>query len=167
MKSKIYATILTLSAVVATNATPAQAGCWKAEEARAAKVRDMETMLMVTALRCRTSASSFMDRYNAFVVGNRTVLTAINASLRNHYAERFGKAGSLNAYDGFVTKIANRYGAGVDGLNCADMSSIMDAVASEATSIESLSAVADRASVVPQLDEPVCSVRMATTIAAR
>ena len=140
----------------------AEASCWTPVQVRAAQVRDLETMLMVSALRCRKSPEDFMARYNAFVVHSRGALTEVNAQLRAHFSQSVGAAQALNAYDNYVTRIANRYGAGAEGLGCSDMGSIVDAAMHQGGSFDTLAALAARASVEPMLDAPACSVRVAT-----
>jgi hypothetical protein len=147
-------------AATAIIAAPAQASCWKADQVAAAKVRDLETMLMVSALRCRAQGN-MLARYNKFVVQARPALTQVNDTLRTHFAESVGSGRALNAYDGYVTRIANRYGAGADGLSCSDLSSITDAAVSERPSFQALAALAERAGVEPLLDGGSCSVSYA------
>ena len=142
-------------------AAPAQASCWKADQVAAAKVRDLETMLMVSSLRCRGNGGTMLSRYNKFVVQSRAALTLVNDTLRAHFAESVGQGRALNAYDGYVTRIANRYGAGAEGLSCNDLSSITDAAVSERPTFAALAALADRAGVQPMLDGGVCGYAVA------
>jgi hypothetical protein len=147
-------------AATAIIAAPAHASCWKADQVAAAKVRDLETMLMVSALRCRAQGN-MLARYNKFVVQARPALMQVNDTLRTHFAESVGPGRALNAYDSYVTRIANRYGAGADGLSCSDLSSITDAAVSERPSFQALAALAERAGVEPLLDGGSCSVSYA------
>ena len=147
-------------AAAAIIAAPAEASCWKADQVAAAKIRDLETMLMVSALRCRAQGD-MLARYNKFVVQARPALTQVNDTLRSHFAESVGAGRALNAYDGYVTKVANRYGAGADGLSCADLSSIADAAVGEHPTFLALAALADRAGVQPLLDGDQCNVVIA------
>jgi hypothetical protein len=158
-------TLIIALAATAIVAAPAQAACWKPDQVAAAKVRDMETMLMVSALRCRGNGGTMLSRYNKFVVQSRTALTQVNDALRTHFVEAAGPVRALNAYDGYVTQIANRYGAGADGLTCNDLSSITDAALSERPTFAALAALADRAGVQPRLDGGVCG--QSRMIAAR
>lgn len=154
-------TIIIALAATAIIAAPARASCWKADHIAAAKVRDMETMLMVSALRCRGQDASFIARYNKFVVQSRPALMQVNAKLRAHFADSVGPGGVANAYDGYVTRIANRYGAGAPGLNCQDLSDITDAAISETPTFGALAALAERAGVQPLLDESSCPIEFA------
>ena len=148
-------TLVIALAATAIIAAPAQAACWKADQVDAAKVRDFETMLMVSALRCRQHGN-MLARYNKFVVQARPALTAVNNTLRTHFAEAVGHSQALNAYDGYVTRVANRYGAGAEGLSCDDFSSITDAAVAERPSFRALAELADRAGVRPLLDGGRC-----------
>lgn len=143
--------LLGLAVVVALLATPAQAACWSKEAIAAAKVREFETMLMVSALRCRNSGRDFLARYNQFVRQGRPVLARANETLRAQFAADFGSARGLNAYDGFVTSLANRYGAGTDGLSCADLSDINSAALAGSGDIGSLERLADAADIRPRV----------------
>jgi hypothetical protein len=146
-----------LAAALVSMPATAQAGCWRADEVAAAKIKDLDTMMMVASLRCRASDRSILTRYNQFVVKNRAPLTQANAVLRAHFAS----AGGLNAYDRYQVKVANRYGAGTDGLKCDDFASITNAALSERPGFAALSALAERAGTKPMLDAPHCPVSVA------
>lgn len=140
---------------------PAHAACWTVDEVAAAKVRDMETMLMVSALRCRMSEQDFLPAYNAFVRSGRAGLIVANERLRGHYVASLGAVRALGGYDRYVTSIANRYGSGAEGLSCRDLSSITDAAIAQGSSFDALHALAVRADVQPVLDGAVCTTEIA------
>ena len=116
----------------------AQAACWDSGEADAAAVREMETMLMVGALRCRSGDTALITRYNGFVRSSRAALTQANDRLRAHFAA--GGTG-LNGYDRYVTSLANRYGGG-DGLSCGQIGEVLDYIQSGDGSYATLSQLA-------------------------
>jgi hypothetical protein len=136
---------------------PAQAACWSEGAIEAAKVRDLETMMMVSALRCRQTGHNFLPDYNRFVRTSRVGLVEANNRLRAHFAP----AGGLNAYDRWVTSLANRYGGGAEGLDCADMASIVAATAHQGASFRALLTIAERADVQPVLGGHRCTVTLA------
>lgn len=138
--------------------TSAQAACWSETAISAAKVRDMETMLMVSALRCRSADPTILPAYNAFVRSSRVALTQVNNTLRRQFADQ----GGLNGYDRYVTSIANRYGAGAEGLSCQDMSSILSAAQSESGSLAGLARLATAANVEPVLTGNRCQLAVAS-----
>lgn len=134
------------------------AGCWSDEAAEAAKVRDMETMLMVSALRCRLKGVDFLPAYNRFVRESRPALTRVNDTLREHFDDGFGHRVALNRYDRYVTSIANRYGGGADGLDCYDMEDITHAALETRGSPVELVQLAELAGARPELDGGLCRV---------
>lgn len=156
-KSGLFCLAVGMAAMVAA---PAQAACWSSDAVAAAKVREFETMLMVSALRCRNTGRDFLARYNQFVRQGRPLLTRANETLRAQFSADYGAARGLNAYDGFVTKLANRYGGGAAGLDCRDLADFTDAAVSASGSMERLERLADRADIQPDVGRR-CPVNMA------
>ena len=62
--------------------TPANAACWTVEHADAARVRDLQTFLMVETLRCSAIGFNISRQYNAFVRGNRGAIGQANDKLK-------------------------------------------------------------------------------------
>jgi hypothetical protein len=147
-KAEILGLVAGMAALVAT---PAQAACWNTDAVAAAKVREFETMLMVSALRCRNTGKDFLARYNQFVRAGRPVLTRANDTLRAQFSADYGAARGLNAYDGFVTKLANRYGGGAVGLDCRDLADFTEAAISASGSMEQMERLASRAAIQPDV----------------
>jgi hypothetical protein len=140
--------------VFATSTSQAHAACWSEAAVAAARVRSMDTMLMVSALRCKGSGVDVMARYNGFVRTNRATLTDVNNSLRGHFA----LDGGLNAYDRYVTSVANRYGGGVQGMSCGDMESLLSEAIDANGSMPLLSELAQSTNVVPDLPGGRCAI---------
>jgi hypothetical protein len=152
--------LLRVAALLVAIAVPAgsvQAACWPDASVTAAKIRDMETMLMVASLRCKASGNALLGQYNRFVRQSRPTLTRVNDQLR----AQFAPAGGLNAYDRYVTSIANRYGAGAEGLTCNDMASILSAANAESGSYAGLARLANDAGVEPRLTDRRCPTTLA------
>ena len=116
---------------------------------------------MVSALRCRADHTQMIGQYNAFVVKSRVALNQVNDKLKAHFTDEVGARQSLDAYDSYVTRIANRYGAGADGLSCNDLSDITAAALSEDASFAALAALADRAGVQPIIAGGACPLTFA------
>ena len=159
---RVYRTIAIAALSAITFNTSAQAACWSAPEVSAAAVRDLETMLMVSALRCRLSGTNFLSDYNQLINQSRPALTAANDQLRAHFVATAGARGGLDAYDRYVTAIANRYGAGAEGLSCGDMASILSAANAERGSAEGLARLARDAGVEPVIEGGRCAVTVAS-----
>ena len=157
-KGKRKAALGAAALLALASSIPAQAECWSDEAVEAAKIREFETMLMVSALRCRLKGVNFLPEYNAFVRGNRGALTYVNDTLRDHFDDGFGRRVALDRYDRYVTAIANRYGAGAEDLNCYDMEDMTYAALETRGSLHRLSSLAERAGLEPELDGVACRV---------
>src|SRR5438067_1922942 len=90
-------------------AAPANAAtCWKPEGAAAAKLRDLQSRLMVATLRCRAIGADIEASYSNFVRSNRQTIKAANDLLKAQFAT--GDKAGERAYDSFATALANQYG---------------------------------------------------------
>ena len=71
---------LGLAAVALVQAQPASAAmsCWDQHETAAAKIRDLQSRLMVATLRCRAIGIDVLTAYNDFVRINRSTLQEAN-----------------------------------------------------------------------------------------
>lgn len=162
--------MLAAGAALAMLAAPAEAACWNAADYSAAQLRELDTMLMVQALRCRNGTDNFLTDYNRFVETGRTVLTGANLRLRSHFVAEMGPRQGDNALDSYITSVANRYGAGTEGLSCADMASIARAAVAAAGSGDALFQLAAAAEMTPLVPGERCAAEPITetvTIAAR
>ncbi len=153
VKGLVYAA--TLGAVALT--TTAQAACWSARAAEAAEVRDLDTMLMVASLRCRGGARNFIANYNHFVKKSRPALSAANDTLR----DQFAASGGLNAYDRYVTSLANTHGGGTGSLDCRDMQDLLDKADDQGDSVPALARLARTVPGGPKLPGGRCGVTIA------
>jgi hypothetical protein len=162
MHKGVKSAAATVALAATITAIPAQAACWTDQEVSAAKVRDLETMLMVASLRCRLSGQNFIGEYNRLIRSSRPALTAVNDTLRAHFIASNGPRGGLDSYDRYVTSIANRYGGGAAGLDCRDMASILSAANAEGGSAAGLARLADDAGVEPVITGGTCGLTVAS-----
>ena len=138
------------AALLLASAPANAAGCWaKGDAAVAAKVRELQTMLMVGALRCRATGIDILPSYNAFVSTHRKTIAAMNDRLKAHFASS-GPTEGQRRYDRYTTALANGYGAGMTGPeSCAEMSDLAREARGAADAAE-LIALAERS--VPASD---------------
>ncbi len=87
----------------------------------AEKLRRLDIMLMVTGLRCRTTADNFNAEYGRFTTSHMRELNQANAQLKADMARRHGAAGANRALDRLSTTMANAYGQGHPWLSCAEL----------------------------------------------
>ena len=100
-----WAAAIALAAIGA--AVPAQAHCWEDREVSAAQVRDMQTLLMVAALRCRAAHIDISADYDGFVTAQRVAIDQANLVIKQHFAQ---SGGAQADYDHFATSLANGFG---------------------------------------------------------
>ncbi|MBN8829049.1 MAG: hypothetical protein J0G94_00095 [Sphingomonadales bacterium] len=142
--------------------TQAVAACWSPAHVEAAQVRDFETMLMVATLRCQIKGVDLSGDYNRFIREKRAVLTGINDELRGKFTGEGlrGKA-ALDAYDRFVTSLANGYGSGIGALSCEEFKALIGKANGASASRAALLDLAVRSGSDPVRDNKRCVPRLA------
>ncbi|MCP5386749.1 MAG: S-adenosyl-L-homocysteine hydrolase [Novosphingobium sp.] len=100
---------------------PASAAGYANGGSNAEKLRRLNIMLMVTGLRCRTTADNFQADYGRFTTAHVGELNVAASQLRAEYARRSGAAGADRALDRMSVSMANQYGQGHPWLNCAQL----------------------------------------------
>ncbi|MBV1687050.1 S-adenosyl-L-homocysteine hydrolase [Novosphingobium sp. G106] len=90
----------------------------------AEKLRRLDIMLMVTGLRCRTTADNFTADYGRFSSSQLRELNQANDELKADMARRYGAAGAQRALDRLSTTMANTYGQGHPWLSCAQLKTV-------------------------------------------
>lgn len=151
-----------LAAVAATMTGEAQAAsCWSDTAYQAAQLRDLDTMLMVATLRCRLKGNDFSADYNRFVINKRPILSAANIEMQAAFSQSVGKAKALGAYDGFMTKLANSYGNGTAGMNCADMAALTKMAADAPALRGTIVSLAEQAGSRPPIPALRCDTQVA------
>jgi len=163
----MFRKFLCAATVAALVTAPMQAACWKSDEASAAGVRELQSMLMVAALRCQVAGHPMMNDYNDFVQSNRSAIGAMNDRIKAHFIRTFGPVGGQRAYDSFTTSMANGYGAASSGADvCGDADSLAREAASLNGSVEGLKLLAERQGLVAKLPEGLCEGAARTDYAA-
>lgn len=151
------------AAMLGLLAAPAQAACWDEQETAAAMVRDLQTTLMVAALRCRVVGHDVLTDYNAFVNANRAALASMNDRLKRRFNQAHGAVEGQRQYDRFTTSLANAHGAARSSKSdCADMASLAREARMQRGSAEGLQLLAEREGLDPELKGGVCAVVIAS-----
>ncbi|WP_423142196.1 S-adenosyl-L-homocysteine hydrolase [Parablastomonas sp. CN1-191] len=109
-----------LAAVSMLAATPAQA----ATSSQAEGLRRLDIMLMVTGLRCRTTADNFQADYGRFTTKHYPELQAAALTMKADFAKRYGAAGANRALDKLSVQMANEYGQGHPWLDCSQLKQV-------------------------------------------
>jgi hypothetical protein len=96
---------LAVAALVSMVSSPVSAACWEPEEYAAARMRDLQTVLMVSALKCGRAQPGMPAAYNRWVGRAKASLIEGEQKLLAHFVREGDKA----KYDKFTTALANRY----------------------------------------------------------
>ncbi len=96
---------------------------------QAEKLRRLDIMLMVTGLRCRTTADNFNSEYGRFTTAHLGTLNAASDELKADYAKRYGAAGANRALDRLSVQMANAYGQGHPWLSCGQLKQVAGTLA--------------------------------------
>jgi hypothetical protein len=117
-------------ALLAMASTPAVAapGCWSAELLQAAKLRQLDVMLMVGSLRCRTSGQDYRASYDRFLLRHRPMLGKVNQAILTEMRAKLGPIGALEALDQASVRMANQYGEQAS-YGCNDLGQVTAALA--------------------------------------
>ena len=91
---------------------------------QAEALRKLDIMLMVTSLRCRSTADNFQADYQRFSSSHLTVLNAASRMLEANMAKNTGPSGAKRALDKISVGMANEYGRGHPWLNCGELKQI-------------------------------------------
>ena len=152
MRNLVCAAAAALSVV-----SPANAACWSVDHVSAARVRDLQTFLMVETLRCNAMGFNISEEYNAFVRGNRAAIGQANNLLKSYFIKASGPVYGQSAYDRFTTRLANSYGSARTNEDTCDQAASISAEAAQMdNSSEGLEMIADRQGLDPALPGGRC-----------
>jgi hypothetical protein len=157
--------VLVAAAAMLCVSMPAQAamGCWNSTQVAAAKVRDLQSRLMVATLRCQAMGADVSGAYNRFVRANRTTIQGANAVLLAQFRTGYGSNQGQTQYDRFATALANIYGDdATDRGICADTATLAEEAAAANGDIRQLVAIEDRLGFSPTLPGGECGYSFAS-----
>ena len=141
----------------------AQTGCWNQTQVAAAKVRDLQSRLMVATLRCSAMGVNVAPAYNRFLAANRETIRGANAVLMSQFQASYGHQAQVQ-YDRFATALANVYGDDATSRSvCADTVVLADEAATAGGDIDALVAIEDRLGFVSALPGGQCTVSFAAS----
>ena len=115
----------------------------------AESLRKLDIMLMVTSLRCRTTADNFQADYQQFSSTHLTALNAASRALQASLVKQAGAAGAKRALDKISVGMANDYGRGHPWLGCGELKQITRNLASDKDSAHLASAAGELLSSHP------------------
>jgi hypothetical protein len=138
-------------------------GCWNPTQVAAAKVRDLQSRLMVATLRCQSAGADVTQAYNRFVRANRETIQGANQVLLAQFRTGFGASQGETQYDHFATALANGYGGdATDADICAETAAVADEAAAANGDIAQLVAIEDRFGFASDLPGGQCGITFAS-----
>ena len=152
------------AAILLATSMPANAmvGCWNETQLAAAKVRDLQSRLMVASLRCQAMGVNVIASYNNFVQANRETIQGANAVILAQFRSGFG-SDAQTQYDRFTTALANLYGDDATSRDvCEETALIAEDAASATGDIRQLVAIEDRLGFSSPLPGGQCGVSFAS-----
>jgi hypothetical protein len=159
------AALLMAAAILVANSVPASAtaGCWNDTQLAAAKVRDLQSRLMVASLRCQAIGVEVVASYNQFVEANRETIQGANAVILAQFRTGYG-SDAQTQYDRFVTALANIYGDdATSSAVCEDTAAIAVDAAAAQGDIGRLLAIEDRLGFAAQVPGGQCGISFASS----
>ena len=158
-RAYLAAAMLAASSLVASAPVQAQS-CWGPQAVAAAKLRNLDIMLMVTALRCRKGADNFQPDYYNFSAAHQAELNVANGVLRAQFAGG-GATAANRALDKMSVVIANSYGVGHPNMGCRELRQVTRDLATTRVGGALLNA-ADALVGQPAIPGGQCAMRVAT-----
>lgn len=108
--------VMALSLMLGAAPAAAQSVTSEAEQ-----LRQLDIMLMVTALRCRNGSADFQSDYNRFAARHLDTMNRAARDLRAQYASGQSEVQARRRIDRLSTTIANRFGQGHPWLECGQL----------------------------------------------
>lgn len=129
--------------------------CWDTGTVNAGRLIELETMFLVSSLRCRAIGVDFRDSNESFAEAYKHTFGTAQHTVMAH----FDKAGadSRGNYQRYLTGLANFYGAGrTDAETCGGFEAINRELATAAANPDLLGMIATAMVRDPQIDGVIC-----------
>jgi hypothetical protein len=140
----------------------ATVGCWNETQLAAAKVRDLQSRLMVASLRCQAMGVNVIASYNNFIQANRATIQGANAVILAQFRSGYG-SDAQTQYDRFTTALANLYGDDATSRDvCEETAAVAEDAAAANGDIGQLVAIEDRLGFSSPLPGGQCGVTFAS-----
>ena len=136
-------------------------GCWNQQQVAAAKVRDLQSRLMVATMRCNAMGIDVLPAYNAFVRTNRGTIQSANGVIKAQFRSGYGSRAQTE-YDRFTTALANAYGADpTSAAICRETASLANEAVAAQGDMQKLVRIVDRMGPTPRLPGGECRITLA------
>ena len=151
MKTRSFALAASAWAVVTMPMQASAADCWAADEVAAVRSHHFNMLMMVDALKCRTTIPATQAAYERFAEEKRNVLAHNRNIVEAHFVRIMGAKEGLLAADSYDTMMTNRTSdRPITPSRCEDVGSLARAAA--LVPDEDLSGLAATVADVTQFD---------------
>lgn len=159
------AALTAIAAILLGTTAQAATPCWSPAEIGAARVQELEAMLMGVSLRCRASVAELPDRFERFRDNHKLRLESAFRLLGAHFDASGSRQGKL-ALDRFLIQQSNRFGGGRSDLpTCRGFAAVLARLGAPGSVGDPLETFALAMVRDPYLDGPRCPARGATELA--
>lgn len=150
---KIASSLAGLALVLASAAQASP--CWEAGTVSAGRLIELETMFLVSSLRCRTIGFDFRDNYESFAEAYKDTFDTAQHTVKAHFGK--GSTDGRVYYQRYLTGLANFYGTGrTDADTCHDFEALNRELANAVPNPDLLDIIAAEMVRNPQIDGPTC-----------
>ena len=157
-RRRIAATLAAATLAVAGPAQAAGAPCWDSGSIGAARISELNTMLMVSSLRCRLVGVDLRPVYERVSALYGQAFQAAEAQIKAHFGGA-DHTDSRDDYDSYVVGVANYYGSGrSDPATCEAFASIQQTLAETSANLDRLATLAIQLVRDPQVRGGRCPV---------
>lgn len=111
--------------------------CWRSEEIAAARIQDLQTLLMVDTLKCRTTLPAGIESYNKFMEEKGEVVGNSKRIVQARFVRQYGSAG-MNKSTDYDTRRSNESSIPVVNVHSCDRVAAFSRIASHATDADLL-----------------------------
>lgn len=101
----------TIAAAPAVAQVSDAADCWHADELTAARVGDLQSTLMVLALKCHDTAPDTVAAFNKFMADKRAVVLKDRHLVEAHFVRSLGPVEGMRASAAYDTRLGNQSSA--------------------------------------------------------
>ena len=109
--SKLAASAATVALVFSTSSYAAEltgSDCWRADEAKAARIQNLQTMFMIDAIKCQDTIPATLESYNLFMVKRHDMLVANKYIVQAHFVRIMGPDVGVKASTDYDTQLGNK-----------------------------------------------------------
>lgn len=164
MICRFAGSISAICAAAGIAAAPAAAApaCWSREDVAAAKVADLQTMLVTVSPRCEAAGNGTAAEVRAFAEANRMAIAAGEQRLKARFWTLEGPEQGRRHFVAYGETLARFYVAVPPvAENCAQVAAVAREAAAGAGTLAGLIAVAERNHFTPALPGGLCDMKIA------